>query len=380
MIYMKILVIVPGYPSDNSISYQFVHDRLKEYIKKFNLDVFCYNKKFKLQYEYEGINVYGGNRRKLMKKIKERDYNCVVFHFMTIRNALIISKHLSEQKVLVWFHGTDCLGWRRRLSSINYSRKKIINPIFCLKLLRFVIFNKIKLFCIKKVNQKNNNVNFVFVSKWLFRASQKDLGINFKNYVIIPNYINMNIFKYQKKTTHQRLNVLSISNYVNDLYGGDMIQKIIIKFSTKKEFKYFNFTIYGDGLLFNKYTENLKKFNNVCINKGFLTKNQIPGLHDNNGILLYPKRGDSQGVSRCEAMASGLVPLALDVEAVSEFSPKDTSYLVKTTEDFINALLRVYYNPQEFLLKSKMSNEYIRKKCSYDNTIKKEIELLMTKN
>ena len=75
-------------------------------------------------------------------------------------------------------------------------------------------------------------------------------------------------------------------------------------------------------------------------------------------------------------MASGLVPIASDIEAISEFSPKDTSYLVNSIDDFIKAFENIDKNPKDYLSKSINGANYIKDICSYQNTIQKEINML----
>jgi len=373
---MKILLIVPDYPSKNSVAYKFIHDRVKKYKDEFEVDVFCYNKKFVKEYIFEGIKVIGGSTKKLKELILDNNYSRFVFHFFNIRSAMFIAKHLKNKKVYVWFHGSDCISWKRRLPSINFKIIKIINPIYLFKVIAFIIYNKMRVFNIRKLNKKCLNLTFVFVSKWNKITSEKDLNIKYKKFKIIHNYINFEKFKYSKKNKNQRLKILSINNYANDVYAGDMIQDIILSLSKRKEFKYFNFSIYGDGKLFDLYTSKISKFKNVYINKGFIKTDEIISVHKLNGIFLYPKRGDSQGVSRCEAMASGLVPIASDVEAVSEFSPSNTSYLVNDIEEFVNTLIYIYNNSEDFLKKSKECSKFIFEKCNYNKTIQKEINLI----
>lgn len=372
---MKVLIVTPDYPNDHGVSYQFVHDRVKQYSKEIDVEVFCYNKKFINDYIYEGIKVSGGNKKQLKQKIKKHNYTTFAFHFMNLRNLCFILKNLRIKRVIVWFHGSDCISWKRRLPAINYKIKKLINPFFILKLIAFITFNKFRLFGINLLNRLCDDITFVFVSKWNKKMSEQDLKIRFRKYAIIPNYIKIDEFKYNEKDENNRLKVLSINNYANDIYAGDIIRDIILNFSTKKEFASFSFYIYGQGKFFAKYINPLKKFKNVHIYEGILKEKEIVKLHDKCGIFLYPKRGDSQGVLRCEAMASGLVPVASNVEAVSEFTPAKTSYLVNDIDDFVNALIDVYYNPRQYLNKSKNAAQFIRKKCSFEKTIRKEIAL-----
>jgi glycosyltransferase involved in cell wall biosynthesis len=57
----------------------------------------------------------------------------------------------------------------------------------------------------------------------------------------------------------------------------------------------------------------------VTIDKRFLRQDEIAALHARHGVFLVPTRLDTQGVSRDEAMSSGLVPVTNGVFAVPEF-------------------------------------------------------------
>ncbi len=373
---MKLLVIVPDYPHEKSISYQFVHERVLEYKKYFDVDIFCYNEEFSKSYIFQGIKVYGGDKKTLLYHIENNKYNKYAFHFLNGKNARFILKYLKNEMVFVWFHGTDSVSYKRRLSRINIVDKVPLNPKTLIKIFAFIIFNKLRINYIKTLNKKCKRLTFVFVSDWNKKASELDIKIKFKRFEIIGNYIDFKTFKYKKKIASDRFNVLSINNYSNLTYAGDMTEKIILEFSKYDIFKDFNFSIYGEGILFDKYTNNLKQFKNVNIYKKILNHNEISNIHNKNGVFLYPKRGDSQGVNRCEAMASGLVSIASNVEAISEFSPQNTTYLVKSINDFIKAFKDIYNNPNEYLKKSEKSAKYISEKCSYKNTIKREIDLI----
>ena len=369
---MRVLVIVPDYPNKDKISYQFVHERVKKYLEFFAVDVFILNNK-KTDYVYESVNVICGNKKRLESLVSK--YDKFAFHFLDMKSANFILKKLRNKEIYIWFHGTDSVSYKRRLGRINYSRNKLFNPIMLFKFIAFIFLYKIRAFNIRKINRKCN-VTFVFVSNWNKEISELDLKIKYKKYRVIPNCIDFDIFKYIKKTSDQRFKVLSINNYANNIYAGDMIQDIILAFSKEKEFSDFEFQIYGKGKLFNKYTEKNKNFKNVKIKNMTLSHNEIAEIQKKYGIFLYPKRGDSQGVSRCEAMASGLVSIASNIEAIPEFSPDNTTYLVNTIDEFVETLKFIHSNPDDFMNKSVASSKFVKEKCSYENTIKKEIDLL----
>lgn len=372
---MKVLVVVPNYPTAKSASYQFTHQRVKEYRCKFTTDVFSYSKNLN-DYVYDEISVYTKKNHNLYTLIKKNNYDRIIFHTINLNTAINIRKKLKNERVIIWFHGTDSISWKRRLDSINFKLSNLYKPIVIAKTIIFPILGWLRKKLIHQLNRMPN-LSFVFVSNWHYRTSSQDLQIKYKNYDIIPNYIDSSFYQYKNKTKADRLKVLSITNYANNIYAGDMIQNIIIKFSDYKEFKHFHFTLCGDGKLFNDQTKKIKHLKNITIKKGFLKPEEIKALHQKNGTFLYPKRGDSQGVSRCEAMASGLVSIASDIEAISEFSPKNTTYLVPNNiNSFIEKLIYLYNNPDDYLTKSKASTSYIKKICNYDSTIAREIELI----
>lgn len=376
---IKVLVIVPNYPKDKNVVYKFVHDRVKAYVdSNIDVDVFCLHKKRKEKYIFENINVTVDDNLKLLDKINNGDYSCYAIHFFNRLNARFVLKYLKDKKTFIWFHGSDCISWKRRKSSINIKNNlDYFNPIKFMKLLLLIIIYSERKYLIKKINKNHDLNTFVFVSKWLKEMSEKDYNIKYKNYEIIHNYVDNTFFEYNKKDHDKRLKVLVINNFANDLYAGDLMNKILLEFSKNEIFNNFTFEIYGDGKKFEQSLKGLSSYTNIKINKGFLNQDQIKNAHLNNGVFLYPKRGDSQGVSRCEAMSSGLVTVVSDVEAISEFGSNDVSYLCNLTNDFIAAFERIYLNKKEYMLKSKMSAKFIREKCNYENTIQKEIDMFL---
>lgn len=370
---MRVLVVVPNYPTTQSASYQFTHQRVKEYQGQFSTDVFSCNAK-QNNYEYEGVRIYTIKSTNLYKLAD--NYDCIIFHTLNLKNAIKIRKYLQNKKVIIWFHGTDSISWKRRLDVINFRWSNLYKPILLVKTIAFPFLGWLRKRQIQKLNYMSN-VSFVFVSNWHYRTSTSDLKIEYKNRSIIPNFIDTSFYSYKIKAPEDRFNILSINNYASNIYAGDIIQDIILKFSEYKEFEKFNFNIYGDGKLFDQQTKKIKRFKNVIIKQGFLNPLDIKKVHSENGVFLYPKRGDSQGVSRCEAMASGLVPIASDVEAISEFSPDSTSYLVNNDiQEFINVLLEIANNPLDYLEKSKSAPEFINEKCGFYATIAEEIKII----
>ena len=58
---MKLLIVVPSYINEKNISYQFVHERVKQYQKEMEIDVFWFDNTFKKKYTYDEKNIYSSN-------------------------------------------------------------------------------------------------------------------------------------------------------------------------------------------------------------------------------------------------------------------------------------------------------------------------------
>ena len=166
--------------------------------------------------------------------------------------------------------------------------------------------------------------------------------------------------------------------YRSRKYANDLTVEAILLLSKKPFFNELNFTIVGDGALFDDCNKDLLNFENVILRKEFLTHNEIVELHKQHGIFLNPTRWDSQGISRDEAMASGLVAITNNLDAVSEFCDESCAMLVpiESAEAIADAIEKLYYNPDLFLQLSKAGAERVRTQSNFNNTIQREIDLI----
>ena len=171
--------------------------------------------------------------------------------------------------------------------------------------------------------------------------------------------------------------MLSIRPYNSHKYANDITVKTILKLSEKKCFENFNFTLIGDGKYFDEITNKVKFFDNVKIIKGFIPNEEIPSIHRKNGILLIPTRQDAQGVSMCEAMSSGLVPITSNNTAIPEFITHNYNGLLYKNNPllFANALELIFKNPDLFLKMSANAHKSIKENCDSDITTHQELTL-----
>ncbi|WP_354680011.1 glycosyltransferase family 4 protein [Macrococcoides caseolyticum] len=369
---MKIALFTTAYPSENNYyNNGFVHTRVIEYLKKnidLNIDIFVVNRNNKLEnYVYEGVQVYSGNKKIIEGILNISEYHKIVVHFLDHKIIDILNRLNLQNETLVWVHGHEALSWKRR--QFNKNEKNFY---------KYVISNKIQLYKMKKFVENHSNIKYIFVSSWMKEIMEEDVKVKVNDYVIIPNVINTDYYNYQKKNVEDRTKILTIRPFTSRKYATDIVTKAIEELSN--DFEYFNelsFTIIGKGPLFEQDTSKIKDFKNVELINKFIHPKEIKEYHKKNGIFLIPTRQDSQGVSMCEAMSSGLVPIASNNTAIPEFLNEKAGYLTNDINEVKNAIIDLYYNKQKFLDKSKYSSNLIKEKCSSENTIDVEYELIM---
>ncbi len=370
----KILIITPGYPSnDNIYNNAFVHSRVKQY-KKNDIDVviFSINKNNNNNYIYDGFEILQGDYNKLTLLLKKHFFSKIIIHFGFKKTLQTVVKTSPDSKLLIWVHGVEALGWYRRLFVFDIKRPY--------RFLGYIYFNTLQLMYMNRfVRNTKIDKTFIFVSEWMKNILEKDSFSKGKinQYKIIPNVIDNKVFNYVEKTKKQRLNILSIRPYASKKYANDLSVKTVLELSKKPFFYELNFSFYGDGKLFYKTLKPIKHFSNVKIFQKFLSHQEIAKIHKKNGIMLIPTRQDAQGVSMCEAMSSGLIPLTSKNTAIPEFVSEKCGYLTKNYKELANAIEEIYYNHKLFFKKSENSSKFIQKKCSPEIVIKKELDVIL---
>ncbi|NMD37636.1 MAG: glycosyltransferase family 4 protein [Christensenellaceae bacterium] len=374
----KTTIVSNLYPSDENIyRNMFVHSRRMEYKNKGfepNVLVVNYFSGFELR-KFDGVNVLEVDEELLKEALNNVDKAKLCIHFLTENMWHGIKDNLNKLSLIVWIHGAEIQAWWRR--AYLHETQEAIDA-------EKANFEKRKLFWKDILNNKNfENIHFVFVSNYLKNGAIEDYDINLpeSNYSIINNYIDTNKFNYIKKPVEQRKKMLTIKSFATKTYANDITQKAIVELSKNKIFDDLEFAIYGDGARFEEDTKDLINFKNVSINRKFLTRDEIAALHKEYGVYIGTSRMDSQGVSRDEAMSSGLVPIANAVAAIPEFVDENCGILVDA-EDYMgvaDAIIKLYNEPELFEKLSQAAAERVRSQSGFEQTISKEIELIKSK-
>jgi L-malate glycosyltransferase len=247
-------------------------------------------------------------------------------------------------------------------------------------LFKYVKNNRKQLSAMKHFIEMANareNIKFVFVSQWIKNAAESDLGISISRSHVIPNGVDTTQFEYQKKSEDDRLKILLIRSFIARNYSNDLSVDAIIELSKKSFFRDLHFTIYGEGYLFKPLINKVKHFANVEVHNSFVENSIIPSIHKNHGIFLCPSRLDTQGVSMCEAMASGLVPITSPIGGIPEYATDQvSSFQVKTGKEIAEKIEYLYKYPDVFLEMSKKARLEIVNKCNLSTTVAREVELI----
>ena len=378
----KYLILTNAYPAENQLYRNgFIHRRVKSYEEyNVNIEVFVLSPAYKNMetYEFENITVHRGNREHFYHFLQQNDFIKTLIHFVSNDMIEVIKEIKPDMPLIIWIHGFEAEAWHRRWFNFLENRAQLVR-----------ILNMSKDHYIKQMSLMNwlyqtdeLNIKFVHVSKWFKEhIAECDARAKTKNAYIIPNLIDEDFFDFQEKNTSQRLKVLSIRPYASKKYANDQSVNAVLELSSRPYFKRLEFAFYGDGTLFNETMRPLENFDNVKIHKGFLKQEEISKLHKEYGVFLCPTRLDSQGVSMCEAMSSGLVPIATNITAIPEFVEHRRSGLLAKPEnpsDIADQIENLYFNESLFLRLSQNASASIIKKCGKNNVISKEMELILS--
>lgn len=375
-----ILVITPSYPSlENKYLSGFVHSRLVEYKKAgLKFDVVCghaYEECCK--YSFEGIDVLRVPFLELRNILRKRNYKKILVHFFDYKYANVLdSCDLKGADLYLWVHGPETLYWDWPKFTTPYFKPD--NPISEADRTRFELNDLL----IKRYNSMPN-VTWIFVSEWIKEHSEKLINIEFNNYVVIPNIIDENTFRYVPKDPELRKKVYFLRRFDNcNKYAIDVNVKCILELSRRPCFSDMEFNIYGRGDTYETLIAPLKQFPNVHFYPQFFTHEEIAQIHRENGIGLFATRYDAQGVSMCEAAMSGLAIVSSVNGAIEEFLPNDIGLLAET-EDYLqyaDIIEKMYNDPEYFQKCSEECHKKVAEKCSFNETVKKEIELFSAEN
>jgi len=366
------LLIANNYPSYEDLYRNgFVHSRVKAYKEHgANVDVFRFRKDTAVSWhEFQDVDVITGSKIALNRLLTSGRYKHVLVHFLDAEMWEVLSQFIDKIKITVWVHGADIQPWYRRKFNITTPEQKVK---------AIELSDKRMAFWKSVLKPIHSNMKLVFVSKYFAEEVMDDLGFRIPegSYEIINNPIDTELFQYRKKAPELRKKILSIRPYASKVYANDLTVKCILELSKEPFFDELEFRLIGDGVLFEETLKPVRDFKNVIIEQRFLSQGEIAEIHKDYGVFLCPSRMDTQGVSRDEAMSSGLVPVTSDVAAIPEFLPiKELRALPDDHSSLKEIIVNIYQNPDEFEKLSLSVSSEVKNNRSLFHIVDREIRI-----
>ena len=368
------LVVARNYPAyDDLYRYAFVHARVRAYARAGQpAQVLCLGTASDARFrEFEDVDVTEADAATLDHFLASRAYRNVLVHLADPGIWEVVSKHLDDVRVTIWVHGAEIQPWWRRVfgepdSGNDWARRT----------------NDARLDMWREVLRlRHPNLTVVFISLKQLRETLADLRLRpsqLGRIEVVHNFIDTERFHYGPKPPQQRKRVLSIRPYSSPVYGNDLTVQAIRQLAGEPFFGDLHFRLVGDGKLFDATVAPLRGLPNVEITKGFITQAQIAELHREYGVFLVPSRMDSQGVSRDEAMSSGLVPVTNRVAAIPEFVDPSCGFLAdpQDAQGLARAIATLYHDPAMFEAMSAAAAQRVRGQSGYEQTVARELTLL----
>lgn len=372
---MRILVVTRSYPAAGDLyQYPFVHRRVLAYASAGHpVAVFRPVPGTGLSsHDFEGVTCFSGGSRALAQFVSGWRPDVIAAHGFSEQLWDALEPLAGSAPIAAWLHGSEIPGIFRAKAQCT------ADPAA-----RSAAFEGLRQRCAfweSFLAGMPDRFRLVFVSNSAVALAREDWGeaLADAHFAVIPNPIDTDLFVYRKKAAEARFQVLMIRPFDSPAYGNDLAVAAIRTLAGRPGFERFRFTIVGDGPLFDDTLKPLQAMSNVTIHRRFLTQSEIAGQHARNGIFLVPTRLDTQGVSRDEAMASGLVPVTNRVAAVPEFVDACCAGLAAPDDanGLADELGNMAADPALFLRRSAAAAARVRSQSGHERIIPAELALL----
>lgn len=368
------LVIANDYPKrGHEYGNGFIHQRVKKYQEYGStVDVVAFGKRLSRElYRYQGVDVLSGYVHELAGLLATRKYDSVSIHFMNSEMWNVVHAHLETTDFYVFVHGYEARRWIRQ--PYEHVNIKSIQQSIDRTLLLQSFWQHVST---SDIGPKK----FIFVSDFWRNAVSDDMEIVLPRdrQEVIHNVIDTNLFSYEPKHKDQRFKILWIRSANARNYGSDIAVECLKLLRGTRHWNDLDVRIIGDGKYFAEFEKEFSREPNVAIERTYKTHQQISELHKDYGIFLVPTRLDSQGVSRDEAMSSGLVPITNSVAAVPEFTDETCAILAPAEGalEMADGIIALIEDPERFLQMSKAASERVRSQSCELLTVQKEAQLM----
>lgn len=380
---LDVLVVCNAYPSPGVLYRNgFIHRRVLAYVSAgMRVRVFYHHEPVATPYDYEfeGVSVEVGRSRDLLALLRGETFDAVLVHFAEPGRIQPLIEAQVSCPVLVWVHGFEAEAWHRRWFNFLDSAEEAIVALER----RTSYYEEQNAFLRHLVTDEPLDFTWINVSEWFQRmVVEPDIGAEMHGSHVIPNLVDERLFRFEPKEDADRLRVLSIRPFASRKYANDLTVRAIKELSRRPFFGELEFTICGEGRLFEREVADLRDLPNVSLHERFFSQDEIVYLHQLHGVFLAPTRFDSQGVSMCEAMSSGLATISSDVAAIPEFIENRVTGMLAPPESAVglaDAVEELYFDPDLFQQISGGGARRMRSQCGHEQTVHREVALIREK-
>jgi glycosyltransferase involved in cell wall biosynthesis len=369
---MRIFILTRGYPAAERLyNHAFVHRRVLGYRAAGHcVSVFWIKPTGEATiYQFDGVNVMVGGPDACLAQIEAFVPDAVAAHAMADDFWPVLARLPSTLTISAWIYGSEILPFHVVTENpahdgLRAERAEQVHQ-------RRIAFWRML------VEKWPANLKLVFVSCYAARAAALAIGKAIPRQVVQPTGIDTALFNYIKKPLEQRFTVLSVRPFSDWRYANDQSVNAILLLRDHPLFDAFHFHFFGEGRLFDEVLAPIQHLPNVICERRFLRQTELSSLHKQNGIFLCPSRNDAQGVSRDEAMSSGLVPIASRVGAVPEFVDETCGILIPPEDPaaLAAAIARLGNNAETFATLSQAAAMRAGN-IAMDSVIEREIVIL----
>ncbi|BAO94073.1 glycosyltransferase family protein [Caballeronia insecticola] len=358
---------------DDLYRYGFVHARVKAYNRSGSpAEVMRITPSGRGRFrEFENVDVIETGIGQLERSLADGVYENLAVHIIDRQIWDTVREHLDRACVVIWAHGAEAQPWWRR--AMNHATDEARNGARRDADARMSMWREI-------LTLRHPNLSVVFISDKQAMEVLSDLRLSVAevgSFAVVHNFVNGDLFKYVPKDPAQRFKLLSIRPFASPVYANDLTVRAIEDLAKEPFFDQLRIRIVGDGPFFEQTVEPLRQYPNIELSQGFLTQSEISALHRDYGVFLVPSRMDSQGVSRDEAMASGLVPITNRVAAIPDFVDETCGILAEPEDaaGIADGVRRLVNHPADFEAISRAAAARVRAQSNYDRTIGQELAL-----
>jgi len=370
---MRIFFLTRGYPAAERLyNHAFVHRRVLAYrAAGHHVSVFWIKPKGEASvYAFDGVDVVVGGADACLAQIEAFAPDAVAAHAMDDDFWPVLSCLPSTLPVSAWIYGSEILPFFAVTENPAHDRVRAEKAAH--------IHQRRIAFWRSLVEDWPSSLKLVFASSYAARAAAQAIGKPVPRQVVQPTGIDTSLFDYVEKPLDQRFKILSVRPFSDWRYANDQSVNAVLQLKEHHLFGAFRFHFFGDGRLFDEVLAPVRHLPNVTCERRFLRQEELALLHKQNGIFLCPSRDDAQGISRDEAMSSGLVPVVSRVGAVPEFVDESCGILVSPEDSagLAAAIARIAEDANMFATLSLRAAARAVNTIAMDRVIEREIEIL----